>query len=293
MKYQAIKTQAPAQEIDLWCRVLNVSRSAYYNWLSAPLRKRFLQDEAIKNSILAINKIARGRYGYRTMLAHLREEEIACGRDRVLRLMRDLGLTQRPHKRFKPLGTNSNHAFGYHPNLLRELVLTGCNQAWVCDTTYLRTQDGFCYQATVMDLYNREIIGWSVGLRNDAELVCTALQNALQQRGGFHAGLIHHSDRGSTYASAACQKLLLAHGITPSMSAAGNCYDNAAMESFFGRFKVSTVKNRIFDDLAQARDAVFEYIEIFYNRFRKHQALGYLSPVEFRKLKQQQSAVAP
>lgn len=292
MKYQAIKTQAPAQEIDLWCRVLNVSRSAYYNWLSAPLRKRFLQDEAIKNGILAINKIARGRYGYRTMLAHLREEEIACGRDRVLRLMRDLGLTQRPHKRFKPLGTNSNHAFGYHPNLLRELVVTGCNQAWVCDTTYLRTQTGFCYQATVMDLYNREIIGWSVGLRNDAELVCTALRNALQQRGGFHDGLIHHSDRGSTYASAACQKILLAHGITPSMSAAGNCYDNAAMESFFGRFKVSTVKNRVFDDLAQARDAVFEYIEIFYNRFRKHQALGYLSPVQFQKIKQEQAEMA-
>jgi putative transposase len=292
MKYQAIKAQAPVQEIDLWCRALNVSRSAYYNWLGSPLRKRFLQDEAIKNGILAINKIAQGRYGYRAMRAHLQEGEIACGKDRTLRLMRDLGLTQRPRKRFKPVGTNSNHSFGYHPNLLRERVVTGCNQAWVCDTTYLRTQAGFCYHATVMDLYNREIIGWSVSLRNDADSVCTALRNALQQRGGFHAGLIHHSDRGSTYASAAYQRLLLAHGITPSMSATGNCYDNAAMESFFGRFKVSTVKNRIFDDLAQARDAVFEYIEIFYNRFRKHQALGYLSPVEFRKQKQEQTVMA-
>ncbi|MEO6906404.1 MAG: IS3 family transposase [Abditibacteriaceae bacterium] len=250
MKYETIKAQAPAQEIDLWCEALNVSRSAYYNWLRAPLRKRALQDEVIKNDILRIDEIAKGRYGYRTMHAHLHSDEIACGRDRVLRLMRELDMTQQPCNSFKPIGTNSKHSFGYHPNLLRGLVITGYNQAWVSDTTYLPTENGFSYQATVMDLYNREIIGWSVGSRNDAALVCTALRNALSKRGGFHDGLIHHSDRGSTYASAAYQKVLLGYGIKPSMSAKGNCYDNAAMESFFGRFKVSTVKKRIFKNEA-------------------------------------------
>lgn len=292
MKYQAIKAQAPAAEIDLWCEALNVSRSAYYNWLVAPLRQRFLQDEVIKNGILIIDEVAKGRYGYRAMHAHLRADEITCGRDRVLRLMRDLDLSGQRRKSFKPIGTNSKHAFGYHPNLLKGLVITGCNQAWVSDTTYLLTEAGFSYQATVMDLYNREIIGWSVGSRNDAELVCTALQNALDKRGGFYEGLIHHSDRGSTYASAAYQKVLLDYGLRPSMSAKGNCYDNAAMESFFGRFKVSTIKNRIFKDEAEVRDVVFEYIEVFYNRFRKHSALEYKSPIEFAKYNQKQLRLA-
>jgi transposase InsO family protein len=292
MKYQAIKAQAPAAEIDLWCEAVNVSRSAYYNWLQAPLRKRALEDVVIKNGILRIDEVAKGRYGYRAMHAHLRADEITCGRDRVLRLMRDLDLTVQPRKSFKPIGTNSKHAFGYHPNLLKGLVITGCNQAWVSDTTYLLTEEGFSYQATVMDLYNREIIGWSVGSRNDAELVCTALRNALDKRGGFHEGLIHHSDRGSTYASAAYQKVLLDYGLRPSMSAKCNCYDNAAMESFFGRFKVSTVKNRIFKDEAEVRNVVFEYIEVFYNRFRKHSALGYKAPIEFAPGNQNQLRLA-
>ena len=286
MKYHAIKAQAPAAEIHLWCEAVQVSRSAYYNWQQAPLRKRALQDAVIKNGILRIDEVAKGRYGYRAMHAHLGADEITCGRDRVLRLMRDLDLTVQPHKSFKPIGTNSKHAFGYHPNLLKGLVITGCNQAWVSDTTYLPTEGGFSYQATVMDLYNREIIGWSVGSRNDAELVCTALRNALDKRGGFHEGLIHHSDRGSTYASAAYQKVLLDYGLRPSMSAKGNCYDNAAMESFFGRFKMSTIKNRLFKDETEVRDVVFEYIEVFYNRFRKHSALGYKAPIEFAQWSQ-------
>jgi putative transposase len=292
MKYHAIKAQAPAAEVDLWCEAVQVSRSAYYNWEQAPLRKRALQDAVIKNGILRIDEVAKGRYGYRAMHAHLGADEITCGRDRVLRLMRDLDLTVQPHKSFKPIGTNSKHALGYHPNLLKGLVITGCNQAWVSDTTYLATEGGFSYQATVMDLYNREIIGWSVGSRNDAELVCTALRNALDKRGGFHEGLIHHSDRGSTYASAAYQKVLSDYDLRPSMSAKGNCYDNAAMESFFGRFKVSTVKDRIFKDEAEVRDVVFEYIEVFYNRFRKHSALGYKAPIEFPQYNQKQLRLA-
>ena len=282
MKYHGVKTQAPSHEIDLWCEALDVSRSAYYNWLNAPQRIRSLQDEVIKSGMLEINKVAKERYGYRAMHAHLKSEEIACGKDRVLRLMHDLRLVQGRGKAFKPIGTESYHRYGYQPNLLKlHGSPTACNQVWVVDTTYIRIEEGFVYQATVMDLYNREIIGWSVSSCNDTELVSNALQDALRKRGGFHSGLIHHSDRGSTYASYAYQKVLSDHGIRSSMSAKGNCYDNAAMESFFGRFKVSTVKDRIFKDEAEVRDAVFEYIEIFYNRFRKHAALGYRSPIEF------------
>lgn len=280
MKYQAINA-APSAEIGLWCEALGVARSAYYHWRNAPFRKRVLQDEVIKNQIRDIDQIAKGRYGYRTMHAHLHTNEIACGRDRVLRLMRELDLTVSPRRQFKPVGTNSRHAWGYHPNLLKGVRVTGCDQVWVADTTYLRARNGFFYQATVMDLHSREIVGWSVGARNDAKLVCQALQNALDKKGGFSDGLIHHSDRGSTYASAAYQKMLMEHGLQPSMSAQGNCYDNAAMESFFGRFKVSTIRDRVFQDEKEARDAVFEYIEIFYNRFRKHSSLGYKSPNEF------------
>ncbi|MEO6908745.1 MAG: IS3 family transposase [Abditibacteriaceae bacterium] len=282
MKYQSIKENAPNDEVAMWCEVLDVSRSAYYNWLQVPYRVRALRDATIKSSIKEIDKVAANRYGYRAMHAHLRSLDVSCGKDRVLRLMHEMQLAQRPGKRFKPIGTNSRHNYGYHPNLLKSHgAPTSRNQVWVADSTYIRVEGGFTYQATVMDLYNREIVGWSISSRNDSNLVTEALTNAFRNRGGAHAGLIHHSDRGSTYASQAYQKVLLEHGVKPSMSAKGNCYDNAAMESFFGRFKTSTVKNKIYKDETQVRDVVFEYVEIFYNRFRKHAALGYRSPIEF------------
>lgn len=289
MKYQSIKESSPIHEVALWCEVLDVSRSAYYNWLHTPSRVRALRDTVLKSSIQEINKVAANRYGYRAMHAHLRSADVPCGKDRVLRLMHELQLTQLPGKRFKPIGTDSRHNYGYHPNLLKAHgAPSKCNQVWVADTTYIRVEGGFAYQATVMDLYNREIVGWSISSHNDSNLVTEALINAFRNRSGLHAGLIHHSDRGSTYASRAYQKVLLEHGVKPSMSAKGNCYDNAAMESFFGRFKTSTIKNKIYENEIQVRDVVFEYVEIFYNRFRKHAALGYRSPIEFAKWETQQ-----
>lgn len=239
---------------------------------------RSLADSLFKEWIIRIHAQADSRvYGHRPIQSHLKDEHLDCGRDRTLRLMKELGLKTKPKKGFKPQGTNSKHNFGYSPNLLRKLGKPdACDQVWVADTTYLRVQNGWCYLATVMDLHSRRIIGWSVSSRNDSKLVCKALQCAVLTRGGdLPAGLIHHSDRGSTYASCDYEKMLKSFGITQSMSAAkGNCYDNAAQESFYGRYKTSTVGDTVFLNEDAARSNAFSYIEVFYNRFRKHSSLG-------------------
>ena len=168
--------------------------------------------------------------------------------------------------------------------LLIKLLEAVHNQLWVADTTYLKVQHGWCYLATVMDLYSRRIVGWKVSVHNDSKLVCQALQCAVLTRGGkLPKGLIHHSDRGSTYASYDYEAKLRSFGIEQSMSAKGNCYDNAAQESFYGRYKTSTVGSKVFFDEAAAKSNAFEYIEVFYNRFRKHSCLGYKSPLEFEE----------
>ena len=263
------------------CETLKVSRSGYYRWRDAIPSARKEQDMILKKQIRQIHEQARGRYGYRPVHAHLREDGEACGRDRTLRLMKELGLEAQQQKRFKPFGTDSNHLFGYSPNLLRELGKpTQCDQIWVADTTYLLSESGWRYLATVMDLCSRRIVGWSVSKQNDTALTCTALEAAVMTRGGIRAGIIHHSDRGSTYASDPYQRLLASKGMKPSMSAKGNCYDNAAMESFYGRYKTSSVRGHVFADESQLRANVFEYIEVFYNRFRKHASLGYKSPMQ-------------
>ena len=198
--------------------------------------------------------------------------------------MRELGLSGEQSPRYRPLGTDSNHLFGYSPNLLKEYgVPTGLDEIWVADTTYLLTAAGWNYLGTVMDLCSRRVIGWSVSEHNDTDLVCAALRAAIGTRGQVCSGIIHHSDRGSTYASDEYQRLLETHSMKPSMSAKGNCYDNAAMESFYGRYKSSSVRDSVFGDEVCLRANVFEYIEIFYNRFRKHSSLGYKSPMQFEE----------
>ena len=267
------------------CECFGLSRSGYYDWQVREPSERSLEDAALKDRISALHKQARGRYGHRPIHGHLRDEQLDCGRDRTLRLMKELGIEGWLKKGFKPLGTNSKHDFGYSPNLLRSLGKpNACDQIWVADTTYLRVQHGWCYLATVMDLYSRRIIGWSVSSHNDSKLVCQALQCAVLTRGRvLPEGLIHHSDRGSTYASYDYEAMLRNFGIRQSMSAKGNCYDNAAQESFYGRYKTSTVGDQVFFDEATARSNAFEYIEVFYNRFRKHSSLGYKSPIQFEE----------
>ena len=271
------------QEFDLteMCEALALSRSGYYRWATVEPSVREQSDRLVKEQIQAIHQQAGGRYGYRPVHAHLVENGAGCGRDRTLRLMRELGLHATPGPRYKPCGTQSNHLFGYSPNLLGKLGQPEHrDQIWVADTTYLLSDLGWRYLATVMDLCTRRIVGWSIAEHNDADLVCTALENAVLTRGGVRAGIVHHSDRGSTYASDRYQRLLTKLKMNPSMSRKGNCYDNAAMESFYGRYKTSSVRDHVFADEAELRANVFDYIEVFYNRFRKHSALGYLSPLQ-------------
>jgi len=182
------------------------------------------------------------------------------------------------------LGTDGAHDFGYSADLLKANGKPSSpDEVWLADTTYLKVEGRWLYLATVMDLFSRRILGWSVSANNDADLVCQALRSAAMMRGTPGAGIIHHSDCGSTYAGNKYRLLLTKLGMLSSMSAKGNCYDNAAMESFFGRFKVSSIGNEVFADEDELKSVVFEYVEPFYNRFRKHSSLGYKSPIQFEE----------
>ena len=285
MQYKFIKENDFRFSVDEMCECFDLSRSGYYHWRRRTPSARALADETHKQEIKKLDKKAGGRYGHRPIYEHLREEGVACGRDRTLRLMKEIGIEGLQKKRFKPLGTDSKHDFGYSPNLLKELgVPEGCDQVWVADTTYLQTLDGWYYLATVMDLFSRRILGWSISDRNDSKLVCQALKAAVLTRGGrIPPGIIHHSDRGSTYAGYEYARLLFSLRMKQSMSAKGNCYDNAAMESFYGRYKTSSVRGRVFAGEREARANAFEYIEAFYNGYRKHASLGYKSPIKFEE----------
>lgn len=195
MRYRFIADHTDRYSVDELCECFGLSRSGYYDWTVRVPSARSIQDASFKERIVELHRQARGRYGHRPIHEHLQDEELDCGRDRTLRLMKELGIEGKQKKGFKPLGTNSKHDFGYSPNLLRQLGQPGfCDQVWVADTTYLRVQGGWCYLATVMDLYSRRIIGWSVSSRNDSKLVCQALQGAvLTRRGELSKGLIHHT----------------------------------------------------------------------------------------------------
>lgn len=285
MQYCFIRDHRDCFAVDEMCECLDLSRSSYYDWLGRSPSERAIENETFKTRIQALHRKAKGRYGHRPIYEHLRDEQLSCGRDRTLKLMKELGIEGVQKKRFKALCTDSNHNFGYSPNLLKQLGKPErCDQVWVADTTHLKVEEGWCYLATVMDLFSRRIVGWSVSSHNDANLVCRALEAAVLTRGGhLSRGILHHSDRGSTYASHDYERLLGSLKMRQSMSAKGNCYDNASMESFYGRYKTSSVRGRAFSDENQARSNAFEYIECFYNRVRKHASLGYKSPVQFEE----------
>ncbi len=284
MKYQFVQGYRDAFDVMDLCDALEIERSAYYAWLNAGASVRQLEDETIKTEMALIRKQSKDREGHRPYQHHLRDRGVACGRDRTLRLMKELGINATQQQGFKPVVTDSDHQYGYSPNLLKKNGKPAqCDEVWVADTTYLKTTGGWMYLATVMDLFSRRIIGWSLSKRNNTVLILEALNTAVLTRGYSPKGAIHHSDRGSTYASYAYQQRLEFHKLKPSMSAKGNCYDNAAMESFYGRFKCSSIRDRVFNGSEELRQHVFEYIEIFYNRFRKHSALGYQAPSSFEE----------
>jgi transposase InsO family protein len=282
MRYECINQNEHRYSVDEMCEVMEVSRSGYYDWKGLEPSAREREDGLLKEAIARIYALSKGRYGHRPIHAHLQEEGLDCGRDQALRLTREMGIEGDQFPRCKPLGTDSIHDYGYSANLLKANGKpSSLDEVWVADTTYLKIEGCWMYLATVVDLFSRPILGWSVSASNDADLVCQTLRVAAMTRGSLLTGIIHHSDRGSTYAGNKYRLLQTKLGMLSSMSAKGNCYDNAAMESFYGRFKVSSVGNEVFAGQEELKAVVFEYVEPFYNRFRKHSSLGYKSPIQF------------
>ena len=265
------------------CQVLGISASGYYAWRRRRPSARQEANEAMVERIKEIHAESDKTYGSPRVHAELVAQGVRCNKKRVERLMRVHDIQAKQRKRRRPRTTDSNHRLPIAPNVLnREFTAEAPNQKWVTDITYIPTAEGWLYLAAVMDLYSRRIVGWSMAARMTSKLVKDALKLALAQRQPG-PGLMHHSDRGSQYASADYRILLTAHGMVASMSRSGDCYDNAPMESFFGTLKTERVHYRHYRTRAEARRDIFNYIEVFYNRKRRHSALGYKSPAEFEQ----------
>ena len=282
MKYAFIQEHRHLFPIIRMCQVLGVSENGYYNWRKRGKSQRKQDDDGIAERIEDAYDANRGVYGSPRIHAELKAQGIHCGRKRIVRLMREKGISAR-RKRRKVRTTNSNHSSPIAPNLLeRDFAADAPNKKWVTDMTYIATYEGWLYLAGVLDTYSRKLIGWAMGKQHDAELVKEALHMALIQRQPA-ADLVHHSDRGSEYASTSYQELLHQHNIQISMSRKGDCYDNSMIESFWGTLKEEGIGEAIFSSRKEAETALFDYIEVFYNRKRRHSSLGYLSPVDFEK----------
>lgn len=281
MKFRFIQQHRSAFRVSLMCQVLGVSRAGYYAWRQRKPSRRELANRVLRRLIRLRHQEHRSVYGYRRLHALLRQEQVV-GKNRLARLMREEGLAGRRRRRFT-VTTQSRHNLPLAPNVLgQDFTTTVPNQKWVGDITYIPTAEGWLYLAVILDLFSRRVVGWAMASYLDDRLTRSALQMALGQR-QLDAGLLHHSDRGGQYASAAYVQLL-ANRVTRSMSRSGNVYDNAPMESFFASLKSELVHGRRFQTRQEARQAIFDYIEVFYNRKRLHSSLGYLAPVQFEML---------
>lgn len=281
MRYAWIDTQRKVFPLPALVEALAVSASGYRAWKRGgrPNRTR-LTDAQLLALIQTIHQELKGAYGSPRMLREIRERGFPAGKERVERLMRQNGIRARHKRRYKAT-TESKHALPVAPNLLaRNFTPSAPNQAWAADLTYVWTTEGWLYLAVVLDLFNREVLGWSIKPRMTAEIVIDALTMAWFRRRPA-PGLIHHSDRGSQYASHAFQDKLAEYGMVCSMSRKGNCWDNAPTESFFNSLKNERVHGTRYETRAEAVADLFTYIEVFYNRSRRHSTLGYKSPTQF------------
>ena len=281
MKYAWIDMQTKAFALIEMCSVLEVSVSGYRAWKRGgrPDRKRMTDDQTVA-VIRAIHAELNGAYGSPRMIRELRLRGFTAGKERVERLMRENGIRARHKRRYK-VTTDSKHGFPVAKNLLaREFSPAAPNQVWTSDITYLWTDEGWLYLAIVLDLFNREVIGWSLKPRMTVDLATDALTMAWFRRKP-EPGVMHHSDRGSQYASSTFQSKLADFGMTCSMSRKGNCWDNAPTESWFNSFKNERYHGVRYATHAEMKAAIFEYIEVFYNRKRQHSTLGYKSPTQF------------
>ncbi|AJO78028.1 transposase [Pseudomonas putida] len=280
MKYAFMRTHTAHFSIQAMCRVLGVARSGYYAWCSRRPSMRQRRRAELDRQVAQAYSARKGRSGAPRLCHDLREAGLPCNRKTVAASMQRQGLRAKAAKKFKAT-TNSQHSLPVAENLLKQdFKASAPNQKWVGDITYLHTEEGWLYLAVVIDLYSRMVIGWAMNERMTADLVCDALHMALWRRRQPN-DVIVHSDRGSQYCSAAYQELIRAHHLRCSMSAKGNCYDNACAESFFHSLKVECIHGERFTSRAQMRETVFEYVETDYNRQRRHSTLGHISPEAF------------
>jgi len=284
MRYAWIREHVDCFPVALMCELLGVSRSGYYDSIDRPTSQRAKRTAQIRESVRQVFDESHAIYGPAKVAEALlqRDElETAC-RNTVARVMKELGLKSRVRKAFTPTTTQADPAKHPAPNVLeRDFTAERPNQKWVTDITYLPTAAGWVYLAAVVDLFSRKVVGWSMSDSLATPLVSTALRHAIESRRPERGGLLHHSDRGCQYTSESYQQTLKTLGIECSMSRTGDCYDNAVAERFFWSLKHEWTKHETYDDLESARLSVFKYIDVFYNRQRLHQSLGYKTPEQY------------
>jgi transposase InsO family protein len=281
VRYQFIEDHQADWPIQRQCQVLQVTRSGYYAWQKRPISATAQKRAELTRQVEKVYIENRRVYGAPRIHEELQASGHSCNRKTVAKVMKQAGIRSIMTKKFRVATTDSNHPHPVADNIVnRHFNPQGPNQVWTADITYIPTQEGWLYLAAVEDLYSRKIVGWSMSASMESRLVVDALQMAIQRELPGD-GLVAHSDRGVQYASEHYQRVLNQNQITCSMSRKGNCWDNAPMESFFSTLKRELVHHEDYHTHNQARQSLFEYIEVFYNRSRLHSALGYLSPVQF------------
>ena len=281
MKYSFIRRNSSAFPVRSMCRMLGVSTAVYYDWFdrepSATDKRRGELAEEIRTAHAEVKR----RYGSPRMHAELNARGHGCSVNTVAKVMNGLGIQAISHRKFRVSTTDSDHDFPIAENVVdQDFTASKPNEAWLSDMTCIETREGWLYLAAVEDMYSRRVVGWSMDVTMESRLAVDALEMAVRQRFPGE-GLVAHSDRGSQYASEHYQRVLAKRGITCSMSRKGNCYDNAPMESFFATRKKELVHHEKYATVAEAKASVFEFIEVFYNRVRRHSSLGNVSPAEF------------
>jgi transposase InsO family protein len=282
VKYAFIQEHDNEFRVVRMCSVLRVSRSGYYHWVDRPESRRAREDRELVMHIRRVHLESRRAYGSVKTWRELCSQGVACGKHRVARLRKRDGIEAQRKRRFRLTVQNRNTAPAA-PNLLRQqFVAVRPDRIWVGDMTFIRTRTGFLYLAVLLDLFARKVVGWSMHDRPNLEVTLRALDMALEQRRPA-PGLVHHTDQAPLYSAYEYRDRMQAHGLVPSMSGRGNCYDNAVAESFFSNLKNELVHHCDFVSREAARAAIFDYIEVFYNRQRRHQTLGYLSPTQYER----------
>ena len=282
MRFTFIQMEKAVYSLCTLCRVMQVSRSGYYKWLGRTRSARAIRNAELTTKIRAIHNHSNKTYGSPRIHAELREEGTPISRKRVARIMRQESIAGVPRKRYRHT-TDSNHKYAIASNLLnRTFDVKTPNTVWSCDITHVWTWEGWLYLAVVMDLFSRRVVGWAAAHHMRTELVLNAFDMAVARRSPAD-GIIHHSDRGSQYASSAYQRALTPYGMVCSMSRKGNCWDNAVVESFFGTLKTEVINRQSWTTRKSAKEAIIDYIEFFYNTHRRHSHLGYISPNAYER----------